>query len=231
MSSAPIRGVLFDAGGVLVVPDPVSISMVLEPFGADVGLAHLVRCHYAGMRAQDVTAATGGGESWHDYRLGLCRAAGVGPERLDAAAHALSEIWSPYLWRFPLAGAVRVLQQLHLAGVPIGVVSNASGQIEAVLSQAVCQVGQGAGVPVRCVVDSEVVGVAKPDPAIFTSAIAALGLDAGEIAYVGDSVRNDVAGAKAAGLVGLHLDPFDDHADAEHRRIRSLAEVPALVAR
>ena len=36
----------------------------------------------------------------------------------------------------------------------------------------VCQVGPGAGVAVRCVVDSHVVGVAKPDPAIFDHAVA-----------------------------------------------------------
>ena len=40
---------------------------------------------------------------------------------------------------------------------------NASGQIEGVLRRmAVCQVGDGAGAPVRCVVDSHVVGVSKP---------------------------------------------------------------------
>ena len=40
-----------------------------------------------------------------------------------------------------------------------------------------------------CVIDSHVVGVAKPDPRIFEPALAALGLPASaRIAYVGDTV-------------------------------------------
>jgi FMN phosphatase YigB (HAD superfamily) len=38
-------------------------------------------------------------------------------------------------------------------------------------------------------VDSALVGIAKPAPAIFASALEALALDPEEVAYVGDSVR------------------------------------------
>ena len=70
----------------------------------------------------------------------------------------------------------------------------------------------------------------KPDPAIFASALEVLGLPPDRVGYVGDSVRNDVRGAEAAGLVPLHLDPHDDHPDAPHRRIRSLHDLLDLVA-
>ena len=53
----------------------------------------------------------------------------------------------------------------------MGVVSNASGQIEAVLARETCQVGDGPHVAMRVIVDSDVVGVAKPDPAIFDHAL------------------------------------------------------------
>ena len=153
------------------------------------------------------------------------------PDDAVPAAVALHEVWSPYLWRYPLATAVSALFHLQRRGVPLGVVSNASGQIEGVLAaQGVCQVGAGAGVPVQVVVDSEVVGVMKPDPAIFASALEVLGLPPDRVGYVGDSVRNDVRGAEAAGLVPLHLDPHDDHPDAPHRRIRSLHDLLDLVA-
>ena len=36
---------------------------------------------------------------------------------------------------------------------------------------------------------------------------------------------NDVRGAQAAGLVALHLDPYDDHPDADHERIRDLTDL------
>jgi putative hydrolase of the HAD superfamily len=87
-------------------------------------------------------------------------------------------------------------------------------------------VGAGAGADVRIVVDSHVVGVAKPDPRIFASAVDALGVEPERILYVGDSVANDVVGARAAGLHPLHLDPYDDHAGAPHDRLRRLADLP-----
>lgn len=226
---AMLDAVLFDAGGVLVVPDPGPIAAVLRRFGADPAPEDIVRAHYAGMRAQDAEADDR--DDWNLYRARLAMSAGVTAERAVDAAVALLEIWSPYVWRHPLASSVAALFHLHQRGVPLGVVSNASGQIEGVLAaQGVCQVGRGAGVPVAVVVDSEVVGVMKPDPAIFTPALDALGLAPGRVGYVGDSVRNDVRGAEAAGLVPLHLDPYDDHPDAPHRRIASLHELLDLVA-
>ena len=55
----------------------------------------------------------------------------------------------------------------------MGVVSNASGQIEAMLRRGIAQVGPGDHVDMRVIVDSHVVGVAKPDPAIFDHALPA----------------------------------------------------------
>lgn len=50
------------------------------------------------------------------------------------------------------------------------------------------------------VVTSEDVGAYKPDRALFTRALAALGLGADEVLHVGDSFRADVRGAHAAGI-------------------------------
>ena len=89
--------------------------------------------------------------------------------------------------------------------------------------------------PVACVVDSYVVGVAKPDPAIFEPALSALGLSASSrVAYVGDTVFYDVRAATAAGLTPLLHDPFGFHADdphpsGPHRTLRALSELTALV--
>lgn len=58
--------------------------------------------------------------------------------------------------------------------------------------------------------------MAKPDPAIFASAIAALDRHVTDIAFVGDSVRYDVLGAEAAGLAPIHLDPYG-LCQSEHR--------------
>ena len=77
--------------------------------------------------------------------------------------------------------------------------------------------------PVRVVIDSHVVGVAKPDPRIFDAALGHFeGIDRGRIAYVGDSVTMDIGGARAAGLHPVLLDPYDDHAGADFARVLSL---------
>lgn len=220
--------VVFDAGGVLVLPDPTVLAPLLAPYGADVSVAAHTRAHYAGMRALDVDGQVH--DDWDAYNPAYVRSTGVPEADVAEAAFLLGRTRSPWLWRYPIAEAVAALWALHDRGVPLAVVSNASGQIEATLGRfGVCQVGEGSGVPVRVVVDSHVVEVAKPDPRIFGFALDALGFAPERVAYVGDSVINDVAGAAAAGLVPLHLDPYDDHPGALHERIGSLFDLLALV--
>jgi HAD superfamily hydrolase (TIGR01458 family) len=47
--------------------------------------------------------------------------------------------------------------------------------------------------------------VGKPEGAFFEAALHELGLEAGEVAMVGDDAEADVAGAKAAGLLGVQV--------------------------
>ena len=63
---------------------------------------------------------------------------------------------------------------------------------------------------------------AKPDPAIFGPALAALGTDPARTLYVGDTVHADVHGATAAGMAVVQLDPYDHHAHFEHWRLPDL---------
>jgi putative hydrolase of the HAD superfamily len=92
--------------------------------------------------------------------------------------------------------------------------------------------GPAEGVPMGIIVDSAVVGVAKPDPRIFGFALDALGVPAdGTVLHVGDSLRYDVAGALAAGLQPVHMDPhgFCPQPDG-HPHVRSLAALAELVS-
>lgn len=227
--------VLFDAGGIFVIPEPVATGMAISPFGGSTDHNVLVRCHYAGMEALDAVASKRTDRSidkisWDIYRRAYVATAGVGDEHVAKAADAMRKLFSPYYWRFPMLESVAALGQLHYRKVPIGVVSNASGQIERTLANlCICQVGPGAGVPVSIVTDSHVIGYAKPDPRIFGDAIAALGVAPERVAYVGDSYVNDVGGAQAAGLVPLLYDPFDDHAGYDCERLHSLHQLVDFV--
>jgi putative hydrolase of the HAD superfamily len=89
---------------------------------------------------------------------------------------------------------------------------------------------RGAGLleHVDAVVTSAEVGVAKPGRAIFESALRLARAEPGEAVHVGDSLENDVAGARAAGIRPV-LVARDGSAPADVEAIRSLAELPALL--
>jgi FMN phosphatase YigB (HAD superfamily) len=177
-------------------------------------------------------SAAGSGEAfWEEYDHSYVRSVGVPDLDVDAAAVLLHRTRSAYLWRWPIPESRATLSALSTAGLPMGVVSNASGQIADVLSRSgVCQAGEGPHVSMRVVVDSHLVGVAKPDPRIFDHALPYFdGIDRSRIAYIGDSVTMDIGAARASGLYPILLDPYDDHPDADFERIGSLTELAESV--
>ncbi len=233
---AELDAVLFDAGGVILVPDPLTIGPALARFGGTTDIGALVRAHYVAMRAHAGSSADDQGR-WFDALRACIAEAGVPVERSDEALAAMVRVFGHRTWRFPVVETVIAMERMRDLGTPMGVVSNADGQIEGLLlHQACCQVGPGAGVPVDVIVDSGVVGVEKPDPAIFTPALEVLArLGASEpsrIGFVGDSAVYDVEGARNAGLVPLLLDPYDLHGDLELgddvHRIRSVHDLLPL---
>lgn len=217
--------VLFDAGGVLVLPDPTVLGPLMAWYGGDPSVDAHVRAHYVGMAAK---SAAGSGETlWSEYDHAYVDAVGVPAHEHDEAVIALGRTRNAYLWRWPIPDSVAALAALHAAGVPMGVVSNASGQVEAALRRSnVCHAGEGSSTPMRVIVDSHVVGIAKPDPRIFDYALPHFeGIARERIAYVGDSVTMDIGGARAAGLLPILVDPYDDHLDGDFVRIRSLLDL------
>jgi len=223
--TARFKAILFDAGGVLVLPDPTVLGPLLAYYGGDPSVESNVRAHYAGMAAK---SAAGSGEAfWEEYNHCYVRSVGVADVDVETAAESLHRTRNAYLWRWPIPESQKALAALTAAGLPIGVVSNASGQIAEVLWRSrVCQVGDGPYVPMRVVVDSHLVGVAKPDPGIFEFALPFFeGVERHEIAYIGDSVTMDIGAARAAGVHPILLDPYDDHTGADFERIRTLMEL------
>ncbi|HEY8514865.1 MAG TPA: HAD-IA family hydrolase [Candidatus Binatia bacterium] len=119
-------------------------------------------------------------------------------ERFFLAAFA--HYAQPSAWRVD-PDAVAVLRELRARGLRLAVVSNFDARLHGVLA------GLGLAELVDVVLPSSEAGAAKPDPAIFRRALALLGgLPAARCLHVGDSLREDVDGATAAGLRAVWLD-------------------------
>ena len=120
--------------------------------------------------------------------------------------------------------ALPCLDALRSAGLRVGAVGNTPEAAEDALRPQIDVLGS-----------SGRWAVAKPAPEFFARVIAATGLPAEEVAYVGDRVDNDVRPARAAGMFAVHirrgpwgyLQAGADEADA---RIHSLAELPGVLA-
>ena len=227
-----IEAVFLDVGGVFHVPDHDMVSRVLTEAGVTVDRARLDEAHFCGAAALNRWPSELQG-MWAAYQEAYAVAAGATPDQVPAAVVALNTMFStqPEVWRRVLPGSPEALRALHATGVKLAIVSNSDGTVEERLAEnRVCQVGEGPGVPVSIVVDSAVVGVAKPDPGIFRYALDATGAAPEATLYVGDTVGADVVGARAAGLRPIHLDPYDLCSDPNHEDVRTLDDVVALVA-
>jgi len=115
----------------------------------------------------------------------------------------------------------------RLAGAfTLGVVSNSYGNLPTLLAEA-------ALAPFALVIDSALVGVRKPDPAIYSLAARRLDLPPDAILHVGDSWERDVVPARLLGMRAAWLAPpeamIPDTA-ADVWRIASLLELQALLA-
>ncbi len=78
------------------------------------------------------------------------------------------------------------------------------------------------------------VGVQKPDKRIFAAAMQRAGCAPGGLAHVGDSLSNDVAGAKAAGAWAVWFNPMGRDATSEvapDAEVRNLLQLPAVLQR
>ena len=227
-----IDAVLLDVGGVFFLPAPERIAPVLARAGVGIQDADAFdRAHYRGIAALD-EFREGDEEIWTAYNRAYARSCGVGDDALEDTVRALlSEFTVGGLWTRPVPGASDALRALARQGVRIAIVSNSDGTVEQLLrDQDVCQVGPGSGVAVDAIIDSSVVGAAKPDPRIFEIALSRIDVAPQHAIHVGDTPGADVDGAHAAGIAAVLVDPLDLHTELDVTRVRSLGEVVDLVS-
>jgi putative hydrolase of the HAD superfamily len=226
--------VLLDAGFTLTFPDAGVIARHAAAAGVVVradALARveddvrgeLARFPWASTPAQQATRPRTAGADFFRRMLELAGATA------DAATldHAATAIWDRHLehnvWCRVGAGVEASLVRLRAAGLRLAVVSNSEGTVEAMLNAV------GLGRYLETVVDSWMVGVAKPDPGIFRIALERLGVAAASAVMVGDVPAVDIEGARAAGIPAVLLDPLNLHAAIDVPRVPDLAAFTTLL--
>jgi putative hydrolase of the HAD superfamily len=230
-----LEAVLLDAGGTLVRLDFEWMAEALLSLGCEAGAAGLRRAEIEGRRHYDKSRGyppVPGGPSpppapasdIDAYFGSMLEAAGV-PISLVPAA--LERFYAHHaqigLWSRPMEGARETLAALNRLGLRCAVVSNSDGRAEEHLALGGVRDG------LEFIVDSQLVGVEKPDPRIFALALERLGLPAARVLFVGDIRSVDEAGARAAGVHFVLLDPYGDYAAVATPAIPGIGDLPAWI--
>jgi len=186
--------VLLDFGGTLDAPGVHWSTQFARAFlaaGVDAPRTELDRAFLASERTLALAPPPAGWDLRayvaHQTRLMAAELGATGPASEGAAAFFIAQADRH------LAEAATTLRR-HASVFRFGLVSNFPATLQGILQAAGLDELFGA------VVISDVEGVRKPDKAIFALALARLGALPAEAAMIGDSLRNDVQGAKAAGL-------------------------------
>lgn len=147
------------------------------------------------------------------------------PQDVDAKAAEIAGLCYESA-RASVAHAAPVLKTLS-EKYPLVLVSNFYGNIQTVLKDF------GIDSYFKKIVESAVVGIRKPDPAIFTLGCKELGLDPAEVVVVGDSMKKDIlpaekAGCRAIWIKGKGWTPEEDAATWPNT-ITDLTQLPAML--
>jgi len=225
----PIQTVFLDAGGVLVWPNWTRVSEALGRHGVTVSSAALADAEPRAKKQLDtgetIQTTNDQQRGWTYFNLVLGQA---GIALSDATAAALEELQAYHqrdnLWESAPDDVRPALASLRAQGLRLVVVSNANGRLHHLFDRI------GLLDAFDFVFDSHREGVEKPDPRYFEIALARSGAIAAHTIHVGDLYHVDVVGARAAGITPVLFDVADLYADADCLRVRSLAELVAMLA-
>ncbi|MEV0457555.1 HAD family hydrolase [Catellatospora methionotrophica] len=213
--------ILFDLFHTLLDGADGQRDRVVARMGEIVGVdpAGLVAAYHASWRERLVCWSA------EETVLTLARRLGGDPsaEQVARAAALRLELASWLLNSAPSSTLV-ALDGLRAAGWRLGLVSNATAEA--------AEAWQTSGLARRfdAAVFSCVVRAAKPDPAIYQAALAALGTTAQRCVFVGDGADGELAGAAVVGLTVVRTAEFIDRSGVwSGPVVDALADLPGLL--
>ena len=158
---------------------------------------------------------------WRKYYPGILKALGVRDEGGELARYLRRETF--YVkWGAVYPEVHAVLKALR-GRYKLGVISNAFPSMREALDRLALS-GY-----FQSIVISAVVGVAKPDPRIYRTALESLDVAAKDSIFV-DDVEENVVAAEELGMTAFLIDRTGQHPQADCRRIENLREVVDYVS-
>jgi HAD superfamily hydrolase (TIGR01662 family) len=115
---------------------------------------------------------------------------------------------------------IPVLDALHAAGLKIGLVSNSARDVH--------EFARHHGLEIDAGISSFHHGKTKPHASIFRAVLDLLDVEAADAVMVGDTVEDDLEGARALGMHAILLDRTGRHPEIEPR-IEDLGALPAAL--
>jgi HAD superfamily hydrolase (TIGR01549 family) len=157
---------------------------------------------------------------WHRFTEEIFVGMGGPPQIASECAREIEQGWEVSENFELFEDALPVLDELRAAQLRIGLVSNGIRDLAQFVAHH--------RLDVDAIVDSRTHGRVKPHPTIFQAALERLGVDAAEAAMVGDSLEEDIEGARALGMRAILIDRDERHADVEER-LTDLYGLPAAL--
>ncbi len=159
-------------------------------------------------------------ELWISFSEQIIRGMGGAGDGVRALAEAMVLAWEQAEHFELYDDVLPTFTELRRHGLKLGLVSNTARDLPAFVVHH--------RLDVDAAIDSREHGKTKPDPSIFSAALAALAVEPEQAAMVGDSPEDDIAGARALGLRAYLLDRGGDY-PAFPGRLSGLGELPGAL--
>jgi putative hydrolase of the HAD superfamily len=233
------RAVFFDVDFTLIHPGPVFQGEGYRRFCAKHGLTGCDPASFGDAVASASALLENSDDHAYDasvfiryIRHIIEQMGGAGPS-LDECAEEIYREWAACHHFSLYDDALPVLRALRERGLLLGLISNTHRSLEAFRSH--FELDELIAVAVA----SSEHGYNKPHPSIFRTALKLLSVEPAEAVMVGDSYRDDIAGARTVGMRGVLLrrsgrGPIEDGCPGAGGLtgvavIASLSELPALI--
>jgi putative hydrolase of the HAD superfamily len=224
------KGILFDLFGTIVVP--FSRMRHIRALAAAAEALALDAAHCDAAWDADYhnrVRGKSGGIASQLHAIAVAQGVSLRQEQLEQIVISYAVACDEFM--LPVANAAPTLRALADLSIPIGLVSNIAPDLVLAFERSSLR-------PFfETCAFSCVLGTEKPEPAIYITAANALGIEPGEILFVGDGSDNELAGAARAGLRPVlvetdHSDTYDPERDGvsnwDGARLRDLSEVVEL---